>query len=150
VFTGPGSACERCLERSLLARHECIAVEGGDADDDSSFGFTADYAVLNPSLLALPANKNGEGSTDPVTHVEAYALKLAKGRPKFLPRVDVAIANQWGDLVLNAKKPARLLVPTGVDAAQPAPHDVDHFLCYQAKAQKPAANCTCCAPSAPR
>jgi hypothetical protein len=109
---------------------------------DPTFDVTTDYDVLKPSLLALPANKNGEGFTDPATHLVAYAVKPAKGSPKFAPRIDVRVANQCGELTLTAKKPVSLLVPTGVDVAQPAPNDVDHFLCYQVKVQKKLASGT--------
>ena len=81
---------------------------------DPTFGFTADYDVLKPNLLALPANKNGEGFTDPATHLVAYAVKLAKGSPKFSPRADFGVVNQCGDLVVTAKKPVSILVPSRV------------------------------------
>jgi hypothetical protein len=115
---------------------------------DPTFGFTADYDVLKPNLLALPANKNGEGFTDPATHLVAYAVKLAKGSPKFSPHADFGVVNQCGDLVVTAKKPvsilvpSRVLVPTAVDVAEPAPNDVDQHLCYQAKTQKKLADGT--------
>jgi hypothetical protein len=33
--------------------------------DDDIFGRVADYGVVKPIVLGLPANKNGEGFTDP-------------------------------------------------------------------------------------
>ena len=112
---------------------------------DDIFGVAADYDVVKPMVLALPANKNSEGFTDEATYLEAYAVKLAKKGVKFRPRVDLAIGNQCGAVVLTAKKPVALLVPTGRDVPQPAPHNVDHFLCYQAKAQKKLADGTAAA-----
>jgi hypothetical protein len=114
--------------------------------DDGIFGRVADYDVVKPIVLALPANKNGEGFTDAATYLEAYAVKPAKGSVKFQARVDLALGNQCGAVVLTAKKPVALLVPTGRDVSQPAPHNVDHFLCYQAKAQKKLADGTAATP----
>jgi hypothetical protein len=50
--------------------------------------------------------------------------------------------NQCGTLVLTLAKPESLLVPVAKDLAtappalDPLSHEVDHFLCYKAKAQK--------------
>jgi hypothetical protein len=106
------------------------------------------YDVLKPTALGVPANKNGEGIADATTHLEAYALKPAKGSAKFAPRLDVHVANQCSDLFVTASKPVSVLVPTAEDpnAAVPPPdenlHNVDHFLCYRAKTQKKRANGT--------
>jgi hypothetical protein len=104
--------------------------------EDVNSNYSAGFDVVKPTLLAAPADKNGEGFTDAVTHLAAYAVKVAKGSPKFRSRADVSVANQCGTVVLTLKKPVSLLVPTGLNVTEPAPHEVDHFLCYQAKAQK--------------
>ena len=109
---------------------------------DPNLGFTADYDVVKPDLLALPADRNGEGFTDPVTHLVAYAVKPAKGSARFHPRGDFTVTNQCGAVVLTVKKPTSMLVPTGIDVVRPAPHHLDHFLCYQAKTQKKRADGT--------
>ncbi len=99
----------------------------------------ADYDVAKPRALALPADKNGGGVHDDVTHLLEYAVKPSKNAAKFTPRVDVRLLNQCSDVTLVVKKPVSLLVPTAkdldnpVDPPDPANNELDHFLCYQAK-----------------
>jgi hypothetical protein len=106
----------------------------------------AAYDVAKPVALALPADKNGGGVHDDVTHLLAYTVKPSKGAAKFAPRVDVHLLNQCSDVTLVVKKPVSLLVPTAKDLANPVdpPLDaeLDHFLCYQVKLEKKLANGT--------
>jgi hypothetical protein len=110
--------------------------------DDATFGATAGYDVAKPIELAVPADANGGGFTDPDTHLEAYAVKRDKQSPKFLARKDVHVTNACGDLFVTASKAAAVLVPTAADPAQAvqppseSTHNVDHFLCYRVKTQK--------------
>ncbi len=101
----------------------------------------ADYDVIKPLELGLPADKNGEGFQDPEgpfgTHLKKYKVKRSKGQPKFTERL-VDITNQCNqNLVVEVKKPDSLLVPSlkGLVAPPSGPfvHVVDHFLCYKAK-----------------
>jgi hypothetical protein len=107
-----------------------------------------DYEVLRPLALGLPADKNGEGVGDAETHLAEYALKPAKGAAKLAKRRDVRVVSQCADLLVELKRPASLLVPSakGLDAPigapDPALHEVDHFLCYAASAQRRAADGT--------
>ncbi len=102
----------------------------------------ADYDVKKPLTLGVPGNKNGEGIVDPLVHLTEYQIKAAKGAPKFSARTGIRIVNQCNDLLLEAKRPISLLVPTGKDLSVPAivpdpgSHTVDHFLCYKAKLQR--------------
>ncbi len=102
---------------------------------------TGGYDVVKPFDLAAPADE-GLGFTDPDVQLEAYAIKAAKGSPKFAPAKDVNVVNGCGSLFVTEKKPVTLLAPTTADPAQavsppdPADHNVDHFLCYQVKVQK--------------
>lgn len=102
----------------------------GPVSLQDQFGL-ADYIVLKPAQLGLPADKNSEGIHDPVTHLEAYKLKRLS--EKFGP-LDVHIVNQCTDLTVHVKKPTTLLVPTHKDLAAavsaPTETNVDHFLCY--------------------
>jgi hypothetical protein len=103
---------------------------------------SAGYDVQKPTGLALPADTNGSGFIDAVTNLSAYALKPAKGTTKPGPRANLRVVNTCGETVVTTTKPVTLLVPSalGLNAPVPAPnessHDVDHFLCYQVKAQK--------------
>ncbi len=109
---------------------------------------TADYDVKALVALALPADKNMGGVADPTTHLARYALKRRKGPTKFRKVSDVTITNQCGTLTLTAVKPESLLVPVREDSLSlppvpdPTTSEVDHFLCYKAKAQKKRTNGT--------
>jgi len=99
----------------------------------------ANYDVAKPVALVLPADKNGGGVQDDEARLLAYPVRPSKGAPKFTPRVDVRLLNQCNDVTLVVKKPVSLLVPTATDPDRlPVPlaeadHELDHFLCYQAK-----------------
>jgi len=97
--------------------------------------------VSKGKRLGLPADKNGEGIHDEITHLFEYPVKLSKDEPKFQPLADVQIDNQCGSFTVTVKKPRSLLLPTGKSldpgAQPPIPNSaVDHFLCYDAKVQK--------------
>ncbi len=105
-----------------------------------AFQTGAPYQVTKPIKLGLPSNKNGEGVNDVDTHREEYQVKPVKGGPEFAPRA-VHVVNQCNDLVLDVVKPVSLLVPTSksltdpVTPLDPVHHDLEHFLCYAAKAE---------------
>ncbi len=111
------------------------------ADD---FG-TGEYDVLKPTHLGAPVSTNGGPLSDPLTHLEAYALKRGKAGGPFGPRRDVHVSNQCDDAVVTLAKPATGLLPTATLAPNPD-HDVDHFLCYRAKRQKKRGDGTPVAP----
>ena len=113
-----------------------------------AFQTGAPYQVTKPVKLGLPADKNGEGVSDTNTHREEYLVKPVKGAPVFAKRSDVRVVNQCNDLLLEVVKPVSLLVPTSkslsdpVTAPEPLHHNLEHFLCYQAKAQAKLADGT--------
>lgn len=102
---------------------------------------TRNYDVIKATALLLPADKDGGGVQDDVTHLLGYALKASKGDAKFVVPPDVHVLNQCSDVALVAKKPLRLLVPTAKSlqgtptAPTQADDELDHFLCYAAKAR---------------
>ncbi len=67
-------------------------------------------------------------------------MKPVKGGPEFAPRA-VHVVNQCDDVVVDVVKPVSLLVPTAKSLTEPVDppgmlhHNLEHFLCYQAKAQ---------------
>jgi hypothetical protein len=63
--------------------------------------------LKKPVRLGVPTNKDGEGITDPSTHLTCYSLKA----PRFEKR-DVEVENQFGQFRLTVKKPNMLCVPS--------------------------------------
>ena len=92
--------------------------------------------------LGLPADKNGEGVIDAITHLFEYPVRLSRGEPRFQPISNVRITNQCNELLLQVLRPRSLLLPTNKDLVGPPPppdaanHNLDHFLCYNVKVQK--------------
>jgi hypothetical protein len=89
--------------------------------------------------LCTPADKNGEGVTDAVTHLASYSVKGISGTPRFVRRTNVKVVNQLGTLFVDAYKRDLLLVPSNKSLTGPttppvnALINVDHYKCYKAK-----------------
>ena len=81
-----------------------------DISLEDQFG-TMRVDVKKPRYLCNPVNKNGEGITDPVSHLMCYQIKQAKGDPKFGKRSGVFVNDQFGAARLDVKIPAELCVP---------------------------------------
>lgn len=103
--------------------------------------------VKKAAGLCNPATVDGAADDDVMTHLESYAVALAKTtpkQPKDTPRTDLHVTNVFhphGELVLDTKKASRLLVPTSVANVPPAaPNladvDVDHYRCHDVKISK--------------
>jgi hypothetical protein len=95
---------------------------------------TAD--VVRPQALCTPADKNDEGTVDPVIHLAAYRIRQATAHVR---RTNVLVANQLGDVRVDTVKPDLLLVPSnkslGGPASPPIPgtYLVDHYKCYKVR-----------------
>ncbi len=102
----------------------------------------ADYEVVKPAQLLLPADAGGAGVFDGVTHLEEYRIKPTRETPRFAMLRNIEFRNRFGEHLLELKKPTSLLVPTHkstsgpVEAPDPEEHLLDHFLCYKAKHQQ--------------
>jgi murein DD-endopeptidase MepM/ murein hydrolase activator NlpD len=100
------------------------------------------YLVQKLAAVGLPADKNGEGTIDPQTHLVEYKIKAAAGEPKFGKVSDVHVVNQCNDFYAELKGPTTVMVPSKKDLSVPtsAPteldHNLDHFICYKARYQK--------------
>jgi len=92
--------------------------------------------VKKYAALCNPADKNGEGIADPETHLASFKIVPEAKHEK----QSGAVANQFGLIVLETKKPDRLLVPAAKSlegpVEPPATPSVDHFECYTVKVPK--------------
>jgi hypothetical protein len=85
---------------------------------------TGEFEVTKPLSLCNPADKQGEGITDPDTHLQGYQLK----GPKHVQQTNLQVTNQFGTLTIDTLKADRLLVPTAksltgsIDPLAPANH----------------------------
>ena len=84
--------------------------------------------VRAPNRLCVPADKNGEGISDPTAHLVGYVLKPSRN-PRFQRRTDQTVVNQFGTQRLDVLRPSWLLVPSSKDGV-PLARPLDHFQCY--------------------
>lgn len=98
------------------------------------------FGVWPPSGHALPADESGEGIGEPSIHL--VSMKVKQRGASFGGVRGVGVTNGCSEMMLDVKKPVSLLaVATADDAAMPDPpdaelHNVDHFLCYKARATR--------------
>jgi hypothetical protein len=92
--------------------------------------------VVRPRQLCTPADKNGEGTVDPATHLETYLIRNMPGSTRHSRRTNVLVENQIGQIRVDTKRPDSLMVPTAKDltiqppAPDPLANAVDHYECY--------------------
>ncbi|HZR83412.1 MAG TPA: Ig domain-containing protein [Candidatus Binatia bacterium] len=86
----------------------------GVAVTDQLGSYTVDLTA--PTQLCNPASKNGEspGAETHAGHLLCYKAVLAKGQPKFATVTPIFVADQFGNLTLDAKKIAELCVPSTI------------------------------------
>ena len=91
----------------------------------------------HPKSFCAPADKNGEGVTDAVTHLKAYKIRRLGKAPE--PHVTVDVTNQLGSVRVETRKADRLLVPSAKSlVGPPAPPDPQlpghqHYKCYRVR-----------------
>ncbi len=92
------------------------------------------FEVKKVKRLGNPADKNGEGISDPETHLVGYNIKRDKGEPAHVPVTGITVTNQFGSLSVDTVVPKLLLVPSAKDLDEPVPPleapGTDHFKCY--------------------
>jgi cysteine-rich repeat protein len=93
--------------------------------------------------LCTPADENGQGVTDPATHLENYQIVPVSGSARHLPQRNLLVTNQLGQVTVDTVKVDFLLVPTAkdltTDPPPPGPNQVDHYKCYKVKISHGAA-----------
>lgn len=101
------------------------------------FETDAAYIVEKPVRLYNPVDKNGEGIFDEFTHLLGYKIKAPEDQPKFETVTNVLVTNQFGDIIVDVKKPKLLLVPSLKDLTaipdMPNPITINHYKCYDVK-----------------
>ena len=104
------------------------------------FNPTRELTVEKTYRLFNPIDKNDEGLDDTVSHMIGYKIKEPKGEPKSEKLSGVLVSNQFGDIILDVKKPKLLLVPSAKDHFEvPEALDpvlINHFTCYDVKETK--------------
>ena len=97
------------------------------------------YKVEKPERLYNLVEKNTEGISDEITHLVGYKIKAPKGEPKFEKVTNVLVTNQFGNIIVDVKKPELLLVPSAMDHLT-IPDDIapaiNHYKCYDVKETK--------------
>lgn len=106
------------------------------------------FKVKNLKELGAPASKTPGAFSYEVLHEDIhltrYKIKRARGEPRHV-RVDKRVVNQFGEIVVEVRKPDRLMVPAAkeldlhhpeVDPPDPETLDdldFDHYTCYRIK-----------------
>jgi len=118
--------------------------------DNSEQGDPENYIVLKAFALGAPAVKNAEPILDSSLHYVRYKVRPGKqgvgpadASAKF-PRAEKApkriwhLDNQFGDIVVESKRVASMLLPAGAETpGDPnAPGDRTHYVCYGVKPTK--------------
>jgi len=88
--------------------------------------------------------KTHDGTTteisDEISHMVGYKIKTPKGDPKFEKVTNVLVENQFGEIIVDVKKPKLLLVPSTKDhftvPDELNPITINHFKCYDVKVSK--------------
>ena len=112
------------------------------ADQFDEQGQLRVFKVKKVKRLGNPVDKNGEDIIDNVTHYVSYEIKREKGEPKHVKLTGIKVTNQFGEIILDTKKPDRLLVPSAKDLdglVDPLEPGADHFKCYRVKVTKDTA-----------
>jgi cysteine-rich repeat protein len=93
--------------------------------------------VTKVKRLCTPADENGQGIIDPATHLENYQIVPVSGSARHVPRRNLLVTNQLGQVTVDTVKVDFLLVPTAkdptTDPPPPGPNQVDHYKCYKVK-----------------
>jgi len=96
--------------------------------------------VRRPKLLCAPVNKNNEDPTAPGDADHLVGYEIRRGDPRFEERSEVVVEDQFGTLVLDLRRPDRLLVPSAKGLTDPpSPLDpplVDHYQCYAVRGDR--------------
>jgi hypothetical protein len=145
-LTAPGETPTPAATPTPNLRHfQCYSVSrrafnkipGVPLDDELGPG-TVD--VKGPKRLCNPVNKNNEDPSAPFSpdHLVSYGIRQTA--PRFTRVEGLRVANQFGTFVIDAKKPALLMIPSTKSAAAPPPQpvnpEVDHLKCYNVRAAR--------------
>ncbi len=122
--------------KTPLAKGLAVAVEDG-----FDFAGPRSFTVAKPATLCTPAELDGTGLPfDQAAHFRGYQVKPAKGTAKHEPLLRTPIVNQLGTVIIDTKKPDRVLAVSAKALDAPAAAlgatDVDDFKCYTVKVVK--------------
>ena len=96
--------------------------------------------VRRPKLLCAPVDKNAEDPSAPndLDHLVGYEIR--RDGPRFEGVHDEIVVDQFGTLLVDLRRPERILVPSAKSLNDPAtpldPPVVDHYLCYSVRGDR--------------
>jgi hypothetical protein len=103
----------------------------------------ARFTVTEPRALCNPADLEGEGVHDPVTHLDRYQIVPVFKRAPRAKAAGVSVETALGVVQLDVVRGDKLLVPAAKSLATPPPAlegaHVDHFKCYDVVPSRGAA-----------
>lgn len=109
--------------------------------------FDRSYDVLAPKVLGNPADKNDEGIFSPETHLLGYNISLRCPEAADCPGRErvrgILVTNQFGEITLDTRAAALLMVPSAKDLDDPVlpfeDPNIDHLKCYRVRESRGSA-----------
>lgn len=95
--------------------------------------------AMQPDRLLLPTAKSLTASPAPpvfpaVDHFSCYRARVSRGTPGFVPMLGVRLEDQFGEMIVDVRKPKKLCAPVNKNDEEPgAESHPDHLLCYTIK-----------------
>jgi len=146
AYQGDGTVCTSDLCAPPPLNHfQCYDVARTKFDPvtlnlEDDFG-TSTATVRRAKMLCAPVNKNAEDPNAPTDadHLVGYEIRRSD---RFAGVLDEVVEDQFGTLVLDIRRPERILVPS---AKQADPNDVvlpldpavvDHYQCYSVRGDR--------------
>jgi len=107
---------------------------------DDDIGGASTVEVRRPKMLCAPVNKNDEDPSAPGDPDHLAGYEIRRDDPRFERVRDELVVDQFGELVLDLRRPERLLVPSAKSVSGPAipldPPLVDHYQCYRVRGDR--------------
>jgi hypothetical protein len=105
---------------------------------DNVFG-TLRVDVTKPVRVLMPSAESTSAPPPPLVApvtdtFTCYRVRVTRGTPRFVPVPGVTIADQFGSLTFDVKKPSMLCVASDLNNTEPlAEYHNEHLMCYKIK-----------------
>jgi len=144
-YQGDGTLCDPGLCAPPALNHfQCYDV-GRQRFDRLTVSLDDDFSssaveVRRPKLLCAPVDKNAEDPNAPTDLDHLVGYEIRRDGPRFVRFTDEVVEDQFGTLLLDLRRPERILVPSAKSLTDPATSlalpVVDHYQCYSVRGDR--------------